>query len=98
MLSLLLVTQVRLILEMADSKSDQSLLELRLTGWPGKPGPCRFFIFDSRSGNWHPANLIDQSPNMLFELIQIIIDDADLTAVQKLIEKGASILHTRLIG
>jgi hypothetical protein len=72
--------------------------ELRLTGWSGKPGTCGLFIFDSRPGNWHPANLIDQSPNMLFELIQIIVYDADLTAVQKLIEKGASIQQTRLIG
>jgi hypothetical protein len=35
---------------------------------------------------------------MLFELIQIIVYDADLAAVQKLIEKGATIHQTRLIG
>jgi hypothetical protein len=35
---------------------------------------------------------------MLFELIQIVIYDTDLTAVQKLIEKGATIHQTRLIG
>jgi hypothetical protein len=83
---------------MADPKSDRPLLDLRLTGWSGKPGPCWFFIFDCRPGNWHPAHLIDPSPDMLFELIQIIVYDADLAAVQKLIEKGATIHQTRLIG
>jgi len=83
---------------MVDPKSNRPILKLSLTGWPGKPGPSRLFIIYGRPGNWHPANLIDQCPNMLFELIQIVIDDADLTAVQKLIEKGASIQQTRLIG
>jgi hypothetical protein len=83
---------------MADPKSDRPLLKLRLTGWSGKSGPPRLLIIYGRPGNRHPANLIDQSPDMLFELIQVVINDADLTAVQKLIEKGAFIQHTRLIG
>ena len=65
--------------------------ELRLTGWSGKPGTCGLFIFDSRPGNRNPTHLIEQSPNMLFELIQIEVHDRDLAAVEPLIEKAATL-------
>jgi hypothetical protein len=88
----------RFMMVRGNTKNNAPLLELRLTGCPGKPGPSRLFIFDSRYGNRNISNLVEQSPDVLFELIQIVVHDANLAAVKSLIEKGASIHQTLLVG